>query len=206
LEDNVPKVGLYARVSTVGHGQDPEVQLRELRVHAERYGWHEIEEYVDRGVSGSKDRRPALDRLMADARAGKLSTVAVWKIDRFGRSLKHVLTALDEFRSLGIDFVSATEAIDTSTPAGKMIFSVIAAIAEFERGICVERVRSGLAKARAAGKRLGRPQRWTLVQAEKATKLRAEGASWKTVAMTIGLPIGTVRGAVADLAAENPAA
>jgi len=197
-------VALYARVSL--SGQHPEAQLRELRLHAAHRGWSEVEEYVDHGFSGAKDRRPALDRLMVDAREGKLAAVVVWKIDRFGRSLIHVLKSLDEFRSLGIDFISVTENIDTSSAAGKMILSVIGAIAEFERSLCIERVRSGIARARAAGKVLGRPQRWTLAQAEKAAQLRAEGASWKLVAMSVGLPIGTVRGAVAELAAKNPAA
>jgi len=117
--------------------------------------WHIIE-YLDSGVSGTKDQRPALNQLMADARRGKVDRVIVWRFDRFARSVSHLLRALEEFRPLNVDFVSVTEAIDTSTPMGKMVFTVLAAVAELERSLIVERVRAGQRAAKARGKRIGR--------------------------------------------------
>jgi DNA invertase Pin-like site-specific DNA recombinase len=115
------RVALYARVST-NNGQDPTLQTRELREYLERRGWQLAGEYVDVGVSGSKERRPELDRLMADAHRRRFDVVAVWKFDRFARSVSHLLRALETFRALGIEFVSLSEQIDTSTPMGKMVF------------------------------------------------------------------------------------
>ena len=152
------RVAIYARVSTVGNGQDPMVQIRELREYCERRGWHVVAEYVDLGISGAKDRRPQLDRLMADARRRKFDVVAVWRFDRFARSVRHLLRALDEFQALRIEFVSLGEAIDTLTPSGRMTFTVLGAVAELERSLIAERVRAGLRNARARGVRLGRPK------------------------------------------------
>src|SRR3984957_17390089 len=154
-----PRVAIYARVSTANSGQSPETQLRELREHAQRRGWNIICEYVDEGISGAKDRRPALDRLMADAHRRKFDLLVVWKFDRFARSVSHLLRALDPFRALGIDFVSLSESLDTATPAGRMVFTVLGAVAELERSLIVERVKAGLRNARAKGKGLGRPRR-----------------------------------------------
>src|SRR5690349_5525241 len=116
------RTALYARISTSNHGQDSELQLRELREHFQRRGWEIIAEYVDNGISGSKDSRPELNRLMADAHIRRFDAVAVWKFDRFARSTSHLLRALETFQSLGIEFISLTESIDTSTPVGKMVF------------------------------------------------------------------------------------
>jgi DNA invertase Pin-like site-specific DNA recombinase len=116
-----------------------------------------FETYVDQGFSGSKDSRPALDRLMADAYARKFDVVAVWKFDRFARSVSHLLRALETFKSLGVEFVSLSEQVDTSTPTGKMVFVVLGAVAELERALTVERVKAGIRNARAKGKRIGRP-------------------------------------------------
>ena len=150
------RVGLYARVSTTG--QDPEVQLAALRRHAAQRGWEIAEEFVDRGVSGVKDRRPALDRLMTAAWVGHFQTVLVWRFDRFARSVKHLVTALDTFRALGVAFVSLQEQLDTATPIGQAMFTIIGAMAQLERDIIRERVRAGLERARARGVRLGRPR------------------------------------------------
>lgn len=152
------KTALYARVSTSDKGQDPEMQLRELREYCERRGWQIAGEYVDIGVSGAKDSRPELNRLVADASRRRFDAVVVWKFDRFARSVSHLLRALETFRSLGIEFVSYSEAIDTSTPVGKMTFTVLGAVAELERALIVERVRAGVRNPRAKGKRLGRPK------------------------------------------------
>ena len=152
------RAGIYARVSTVNNGQDPTMQTRELREYCERRGWNVVAEFIDLGISGTKDRRPELDRLMADARRRKFDVIAVWQFDRFARSVRHLLRALDEFQALGIDFVSLTEALDSSTPSGRMIFTVLGAIGELERSLIAERVRAGLRNARARGVRLGRPK------------------------------------------------
>ncbi len=147
------KAAIYARVSTLD--QEPENQLQELRRYVEARGWT-AQEYVDHGVSGTKDRRPALDRLVADARRRKLDTVVVWRLDRLGRSLKHLVTLLDELQALGVGFVSLDEGIDLQTPAGRLQLHILAALSEFERCRIAERVKAGLARAKAQGKRLGR--------------------------------------------------
>src|SRR5207247_9599446 len=146
------RVALYARVSTL-LGQSPEMQLVELREYAARRGWLVIGEYVDR-ASGIKESRPALNRLMTDARRRKFDMIVVWKVDRFGRSLKHLVNALAELESLGVAFVSLRDNLDLSTPAGRLMFQIIAAMAEFERALIQERVRAGLGDAREEGQRL----------------------------------------------------
>jgi len=143
------RVALYARVSTLNHNQDPELQLAELREYATRRGWAIAEEFVDRGVSGSKESRPALNRLMADAHRRRFDAVLVWKIDRFGRSLKHLVNALAELDARGVAFVSMRDNLDLTTPSGRLMFQIIGAMAEFERSLIQERVRAGLRNARA---------------------------------------------------------
>jgi DNA invertase Pin-like site-specific DNA recombinase len=147
------KAAIYVRVSTVD--QHSENQLLELRRYAEARGWTAVE-YVDHGITGTKDSRPALDRLVKDARRRKFDVVVAWKLDRLGRNLKHLITLLDDLQALGIAFVSLGEGIDATTPAGKLQMHILGAMAEFERGRIVERVRAGLARAKAQGKRLGR--------------------------------------------------
>src|SRR5947209_11969729 len=134
-----PRVAIYARVSTLNHGQDTEMQTRELRQFAEARGWHVAGEYVDTGVSGTKDSRPELNRLMAEAHKRRFDVVCVWRFYRFARSVSHLLRALETFKALGIDFVSYSEQMDTSTPTGKMVFTVLGAVAELERSLIVER-------------------------------------------------------------------
>ena len=152
------KVAIYARVSTANNGQDPAMQTRELREYADRRGWTVSSEYVDIGISGTKEKRPELDRLMTDAHRRRFDAVVVWKFDRFARSVSHLLRALETFKAQGIEFVSFSEQLDTSTPAGKLVFTVLGAVAELERSLTVERVKAGLRNARAKGKRLGRPR------------------------------------------------
>jgi DNA invertase Pin-like site-specific DNA recombinase len=183
------KVAIYARVSTAHNGQSPEMQLRELREYCARRNWTVAGEYVDVGVSGTKDSRPELNRLMADAHKRRFDIVCVWRFDRFARSVSHLLRALETFKSLGIDFVSYSEQMDTSTPAGKMVFTVLGAVAELERSLIVERVKAGLRNARAKGKRLGRPH--VVVDAERITSLRGRGLSWPKIARELGISVGT---------------
>jgi DNA invertase Pin-like site-specific DNA recombinase len=177
------RVALYARVSTKNNGQDPETQLLALREYAGHRSMTIVDEYVDVGISGAKDRRPQLDRLMADARRRRFDVVLVARFDRFARSTKHLVLALEEFNALGIDFVSLNESIDTSTPMGKMIFTVIGAVAELERSLIRERVMMGLERARRQGKRLGRP--CVIVDRKKIADLRAEGLSLRQIAVQL---------------------
>ena len=156
MSPSTRRAALYARVSTLD--QEPENQLAELRRYVAARDWVAIE-YVDQGVSGAKDRRPALDRLVADARRRQVDTVVVWRLDRLGRSLKHLVTLLDEFHAVGVGFVSLGEGIDLHTPAGRLQLHILAALAEFERARIAERVAAGLARARRNGTRLGRPEK-----------------------------------------------
>jgi DNA invertase Pin-like site-specific DNA recombinase len=184
------RAAIYARVSTTNNGQDPRVQTREIAEFCERRGWSLVE-YVDVGISGTKEKRPALDQLMADAHRRKFDVVVVWRFDRFARSVSHLLRALETFQALGIEFVSLSEQMDTSTPTGKMVFTVLGAVAELERSLIVERVKAGLRNARAKGKRLGRPKK--IVDAARIARLRAQGASWRTIARSLGISARTAR-------------
>ncbi len=188
------RVAIYARVSTVNHGQDVSMQMRELRQFAEARGWHISGEYVDSGVSGAKDSRPELNRLMADAHKRRFDVVCVWRFDRFARSVSHLLRALETFKALGIDFVSYSEQMDTSTPAGKMVFTVLGAVAELERSLIVERVKAGLRNARAKGKRIGRPK--ADLDTVQITRLRASNLSWREIGRRLGVSPRTARRAV----------
>jgi DNA invertase Pin-like site-specific DNA recombinase len=149
-------IALYARCSTAGADQNPETQLRDLRDYCRARGWEHVTEYVDHGFSGTKDRRPALDRLMVEVKARRLDVVVVVAFDRFGRSVRHLVETLELFRHLGVEFISLREQIDTGSPLGQAVFTIIAAIAQLERSLIVERVKAGLRRAKAEGKRLGR--------------------------------------------------
>jgi DNA invertase Pin-like site-specific DNA recombinase len=191
------KVALYARCSTANGQQNPEMQIRELREFAERRGWVIAGLYVDTGVSGSKDSRPALNRLMNDARQRRFDVVVVWRFDRFARSVSHLLRALETFDALRVDFISFSENIDTSTPTGKMIFTVLGAVAELERSLIIERVRAGLRNARAKGTRLGRPP--VFANTSKILELRQQGCSWAEITTITGVSKGTAQRALASL-------
>jgi|HubBroStandDraft_4_1064222.scaffolds.fasta_scaffold57155_4 DNA invertase Pin-like site-specific DNA recombinase len=183
--DSETRAAIYARVSTTNHGQDVSMQTRDLEQFAHARGWRLVESYLDLGISGSKDKRPQLDRLIADAHKRKFEVIVVWKFDRFARSVSHLLRALETFRALGIEFVSLSEQIDTSTPTGKMIFTVLGAVAELERSLIAERVRAGLRNAKAKGRKLGRPAKQ--VNAAQIAALRAQGASWRAVGTRLGI-------------------
>ncbi len=185
------RVAIYARVSTIGNGQSPEMQTRELKEFVEHRGWQIAGEYVDVGISGTKEKRPELDRLMVEAHRRRFDAVIVWKFDRFARSVSHLLRALETFNALGIAFVSLSESLDTSTPAGKMVFTVLGAVAELERSLIAERVRGGLRNARAKGKRLGRPRK--IVDAARIGRLRAQGVSWRKIARQMECSARTAR-------------
>ncbi len=196
------RVALYARVSTKNNGQDPETQLMALRDYAQARKLEVFSEYVDIGISGSKDSRPALNRLMADARKRRFDTVLVARFDRFARSTRHLVLALEEFNALGVDFISLSESVDTSTPMGKMIYTVIAAVAELERSLIRERVVMGLQRAKAQGKKLGRPR--VAVDADRVAALRAQGHSWAMITKELGIGKGTAQRAFYNLP-KNPA-
>ena len=182
------RAGLYARVSTTE--QEVGMQLDELRQVAAQRGWA-AKEYSDAGVSGAKQHRPALDKLMADARAGKLDVVAVWRFDRFARDTRHLLEALEEFRRLNVDFVSVREQVDTATPMGKAVFTFIAAMAEMEREVLRERVIAGVRRAQAAGKHCGRPK--VEMDLRPALALMKEGRGVREVAVILGVDRNTLR-------------
>jgi DNA invertase Pin-like site-specific DNA recombinase len=184
------RVALYARVSTVNHHQDPEMQLAELREYCLRRGWEIVAEYVDKGISGTKDSRPALNRMMTDAHSRKFDAVLVWKLDRFARSLKHLVNALAEFEALGVAFVSLRDNLDLTTPSGRLMFQIIGAMAEFERALIQERVKAGLKNARSKGKTLGRPRR--IVDAHRIASLRAQGEPWRAISDKLGVGLATL--------------
>jgi DNA invertase Pin-like site-specific DNA recombinase len=185
------RAAIYARVSTTNNGQSPEMQLRELREYAARRGWTIANEFVDIGISGTKEKRPELDRLLVEAHRRRFDAIVVWKFDRFARSVSHLLRALETFQALGIEFVSLTEGVDTCTPAGKMVFTVLGAVAELERSLIAERVRAGLRNARAKGKKLGRPA--VPVNVAEVLALRASGKSWRAISASTGVPTRSVR-------------
>jgi DNA invertase Pin-like site-specific DNA recombinase len=197
------EAAIYARVST--SEQSTEMQLVALRQYVERRGWNLCQEYVDTGFSGSRERRPALDRLMADGRRRTFGAVVVFRFDRFARSVSHLARALDEFRALGIEFVSLHEAVDTSTPMGRAMFHIAGAFAELEREIIRERVRAGLQNARRRGKRLGR--RRVLVNVQEVFRMASEGRSGRAIAKVTGVSEATIRRVFQSLKiVENAAA
>src|SRR4051794_13576226 len=179
---------IYARVSTADR-QTCDMQIRDLRDYCQSRGWTAVE-FIDTGVSGAKSSREQLDRIMSQARQRKFDVVICWRFDRFARSTKHLLEALEEFRSLGIGFISHQEAIDTTSPMGKLLFTIVAAMAEMERSILIERVRAGMATAKAKGKSVGRPNK--VFRRDKAIQMRAEGLSWRVISMRLGVAVSTL--------------
>lgn len=194
------KAAIYARVST--SDQNCEMQLRELREYLGRRGWDPAGEYVDAGFSGAKASRPQLDRLLADARQRRIDAVVVWKLDRWGRSLAHLVQSVQELSALGIRFVAVTQNIDTdeSNPMARLLMHLMGAFAEFERELIRDRVNAGIRNARAQGKQLGRPRR--VFRRDEALEMRAQGKSWRKIAAALHVPLATLVGACS----ENPPA
>lgn len=182
------KVALYVRVSTTSQTTDN--QTIELRDYCKRQGWEIVKEYEDHAVSGAKHDRPALDAMLADAKRGRFDIVAVIRIDRLARSVTHLLEILTLLRASGVDFCSATQNIDTGTAHGKMVFTMIGAIAEFERELIRERIKSGLNRTRSEGTKLGRPRLGFDVT--KAIELRDSGLGYKQIARQLNIPRTTL--------------
>jgi DNA invertase Pin-like site-specific DNA recombinase len=186
------RVAIYGRVSTVNHGQDVGLQVEELRATAIQRGWTIYGEYLDEGISGSKESRPALDRLIADARKGRFDLLVVWKLDRLGRSLQHLLRLLDDLQHMGVGFVSVRDsAVDTTSPQGRLLLQLLGAFAEFERALIQERVKAGVERAQAAGTHCGRPR--VDFDVRPAIALLEKGHSLTQVAKMLDKPKTTMR-------------
>lgn len=184
------RVALYARVSTLDKGQDPETQLVQLREYAQARNFEVITEFIDY-ASGTSGDRTQYKLMMAAAKKRKIDVVLVWRYDRFARSTQALVNALKEFQSLGIDFISYQENIDTTTPTGELIFHVMASLAQFESSLISQRVKAGMARAKAQGKRIARPPIAKELQA-KIIELQREGLSMNRISKTLGIAYGTV--------------
>jgi len=182
------RCAIYARVST--NDQSVDMQTRDLRKSADGRGFEVVKEYTDEGQSGAKNSRPALDRMLADAKAGKFEIILVWRLDRLGRSLAHLLRLLEDFKSWNVELVSFSEGLDFTTSSGRLFYQLLGAFAEFERETIRERVRSGMRNAKARGVRLGR--RVVAVDIPEVRRLRAEGKSYQSISRTLGLSASTV--------------
>ena len=187
---------LYARVSTSDGRQDPEMQLQELRQFCQRRNFDVGGEYVDH-MSGSRDDRPEFLKLLKAVRSGRVSVVVVWRFDRFARSTRMLIEALEEFRTLGVDFISITEQIDTSTPIGVAMFTIISALSALERSAIQSRVVAGLRKAKQDGVVLGRPK--VGFDETEAVQLRKEGLSWAEMSSRLKVSVSTLRRAISPL-------
>jgi DNA invertase Pin-like site-specific DNA recombinase len=178
------RVALYTRVSTL-HGQDTEVQARELREYCVRRGWTISAEFSDSGWSGAKDSRPALDKMLRAARRREFDVILIWKLDRLFRSLKSLVNMLAEFESLNVALVSLTDSLDLSTPQGRLMFQIIGAMSEFERSLIRERIMAGLRLAKLRGAKFGRPR--VEVDTDKVQSLRAQGSSWRAISKELNV-------------------
>ena len=196
------KVALYTRVST--NDQSVEMQASDLKRYCQQRDFEVYKEYSDQGISGVKDKRPALDELMNDAKKKQFDGVLCWRFDRFARSTKHLITALEEFRHLGIEFISYQENVDTSSPLGKAMFTIVSAIAELERNILLERVRAGLRRARESGKVLGRPKRTDLDVQELQRMRNKEKLSFRQIAKRVKASSATVFKTLQKSGSKNP--
>jgi len=187
--NSTPRVAIYCRVSTLDQSTDS--QLLDLRRYVKERGWNLFKEYCDNGISGTTNSRPALNELMNDVKKRRFDVVLVWRFDRFARSTKHLILALEEFRNLGIDFISYQENIDTSSPLGSAIFTIISAVAQLERDIIAERVKAGLRRAKEIGKHIGRPV--ARIDRDEALSLRKQGLSLRGIGQQLGVSHVTVR-------------
>jgi DNA invertase Pin-like site-specific DNA recombinase len=179
------KVALYGRISTSDKGQDVELQLRDLRSYAKARGWVVFDEFKDIGESGSKDRRPEFERLMKDARQRRIDGIVVWRLDRFGRSLKNLITTLDELRELNVAFISLHENLDFSTSTGRLMFHLLAALSQFEKELLKERVMAGIQHARTKGIRIGRRPFFDITNLRTVTDMRDRGMSIRDIAKAL---------------------
>lgn len=198
------RIAIYLRVST--SEQTVENQRRELDAVAERHGWHVAAVFKDEGISGTKgrDQRPGFNQLCQGIARREFDQVAAWSVDRLGRSLQDLVTFLGELQGKGVDLYLHQQGIDTSTPAGKAMFQMMGVFAEFERAMIVERVNAGLARARAEGKRLGRPSAMTPAKESELRKLLAEGVGVRRIGKTVGVGTGTVQRIKAEMVADAP--
>src|SRR5262245_25261393 len=187
------RVAIYTRVST--GSQTPENQLRELQAVAERHGWQVAAEYTDEGISGAKDRdqRPSLNSLMEGVNRRDFDKVMAWSVDCLGRSLSNLLAVMGELKAKGVDLYLHQQSLNTSTPAGKAMFQMLGVFSEFEREIIRERVNSGLARAKAQGKKLGRPRRDTAKRFAAIRKLRRQGVGINKIARKLGIGVSVVQ-------------
>jgi DNA invertase Pin-like site-specific DNA recombinase len=190
------RAAIYGRVSTLTN-QSTEMQVRDLRQLADRRGFEIMHEYLDEGFSGAKSSRPALDEMLADAKRGEFSILLVWKLDRLGRSLAHLVRLLEDLRAWNVELVSFSEGLDFTTTTGKLLYQMLSAFAEFERDCIRERVRSGLRNARAKGKKLGRPR--VFADASRIAALRTQGRSWREIVSETGVSKGTAQRAARNL-------
>jgi len=194
------RIGICARVST--RDRSCELQVRDLRADCAARGFDLVREYVDAGHSGAKDSRPELNKLVDDARKRQFDAIVVWRFDRFACSTKHLLSALEEFRSLGVQFISYQENIDTNSALGQALFTIVSAVAQLERDLIRERVSAGIRNARANGKKLGRPMR--TVDPDRILEMRADGQTLEQIAENLGVGYGTVRARLQNALAKNP--
>lgn len=178
-------------------GQSCELQLRDLRNFCSSRSFSVVHEYVDHGESGAKNSRPALDQMMNDVRKRLCDAVIVWRFDRFARSTRHLLSALEEFRCLGVQFISYQENVDTNTALGQALFTIVSAVAQLERDLIRERVFAGIQNARAKGKTLGRPRR--IVNLDQVVRLKEQGFSIREISRILGIGYGTVRARLAKV-------
>ncbi len=196
------RCAIYARVST--DGQSTEMQLEQLRPYLAVRQWKPAGEYVDEGVSGTKTSRPRLDALMADVKRGQIDIVLVWKFDRMGRNTVHLVSVLDELRAHGVEFCSFTEQIDTSTPMGKCMFTIIAAMAELERANILMRSAAGLENAKRKGTVLGRPRAHDHITNERIREAYETMGSLRKVAILLNVPLTTVRARWQEIQKQVP--
>jgi len=195
------RIAIYARVSTL-KGQDVDMQLVDLQKFSVSKDWTIFREYVDKGVSGAKSSRPQLDKLMKDAAVGLFDAVLVWKLDRFGRSVRHLANSIAELQSHGVTFISLKDSIDLSTAQGRLMFSLLSAMSEFERELICERVKSGMANARRKGKQIGRPA--MDVDRGQIVAMKASGATWEGISDALGCSVSTAKRTY-GMAIENTA-
>ena len=197
------RVAVYGRVSTLDKGQDVELQLTDLRAYAEARGWEIYKEYTDLGQSGAKEQRPSFMELMDDVRKKKVDIVLVWRLDRFGRSLKHLVVSLDELKTTGVGFVSFKESIDLTTPTGRLMLHLLGAFAEFEKEIIRERVKAGVAHAKAKGKRLGRCPLLDARLLRTVADMRGKGMSIRQISAEVRVSKSLVHKSLQILAQKN---